>query len=775
MKYFKICVITVLIALCSILWGDISVSIHQRGDSVDVRLEPIDLGAYILICGCAGETLMPGIVVDSALSIDFEIPACGSLTVRWTSIETVSVADVVPLDDYKVRIPGGWFRIGADVGDTIALVNSGADAAFINGARPDKWIFVDTFTVRTIEEPCSLYQQFIDYGGYSEQSYWKLHPPEVADPADSLIGWLANIWSGPATACTEGMMPVRGVSLYEALAYAHWQFGGTLPTEAEWEIVTRMNTGRIFPWGDVFCIPDYILTANVGDAIQCDSDPFAGGPGYPEFFTGDISASGCMSLSGNLVEWCIDRFESNYYGLVNTISPVLAPSSGENSAVRGGNFNTGHRYRASVFARAGFAHDSRQPHLGFRIVWRNSNGVPDEWLENTYTFDSSAPDTLGLLLPHGCLMDWVIDSFAIVFGEPVSGSISITPDDPLNIYPRWNAVPGETLWIVKLADVTVPGDLICIDISGLTDTVGNPLDIIDPICVPLCGTCIEIIQIPDTLWSPQGCYAQAELQIVNCSMLSMTIDSIITYLPFEILGDISAIAADETASVYVRFTPECTGIISAPIIVYGDFGIYSDSLLGYGCDEPLATAQPLQIAFGEICDTMCLDFQLIMNGCSEGMLEICDIYWTEDVNFNLNGILIGDTLYDSLSGQVCFDSLERGNQYDTLYFRFRPMGGVCCDNATISIPLSASCFGTACDPNTDIDAVLGNGTNFVEFSCIVEDVNIFDRWGRFVRKLEPDNFGVVEWDLTDKDRNLVPAGIYYWTSGKFKGDIIVLR
>jgi len=773
MKYFTIVLIFLTGAL---LWGDVSVAVHQNGDSMRVSIEPIGIGAYVRILGCNDSTIQEG-VFDSSATIDMEIPACGSLYVHWTSIDTISTADIMPMANYKVQIPGGWFKIGADVGDSTSLVDGGADESFIRACRPDRWVYVDTFIIRTIEEPCSLYAQFITDGGYSDTNLWKLNEREISNLADSMVGWdfrVSSSLDGSDIVCTDGRYPVRGISLYEALAYAHWQFG-TLPTESQWEVAARLNTGWVFPWGDVFCNPDYTVTANVSDGIQCAGDPFGGGPGYPEFFAGDSSASGCLCMGGNLSEWCLDSYQSNFYGLISPLDPKFVASFSDSRTVRGGNFNTGNLYRASVFERASFSPESRQAHIGFRVVWQNSDGIPNNWSDAVFTFDTTPPDTIAILLAHSCLMDWLADSFAMVFSEPVSGDVSLVPDDPANIYPRWNSSPGETLWIIKTADATTDSDSICVDISMLTDTVGNQILVSSPVCVPLCGTCLDIVQIPETLWAPQGCFTQGIVQIVNCSDISLTIDSTMTYAPFELYGDVLNIAAGDTANLTVRFTPDCSGRISVPIVLYGDFGLYSDSLVGYGCDQPFASVQPPSLDFGETCDTMCLPVKIISNGCSSGMLEVCDIFWNEGVNFTLDSVNIGDTLMDSLQGFVCFDSVERGEQIDTLHIRFRPIGGECCEFATLTLPVRATCFGTACDPHTDVEAVLGNGTNSVLFSCIVKNVEIYDRWGRFVVKLEPDKFGDVNWNLTDDDGNLVPAGVYIWKSGKFSGKIIVVR
>ncbi|RKZ34070.1 hypothetical protein DRQ33_02970 [bacterium] len=774
MRYIKI--LAIILAIGITCWGDISISVIQNGDSARVSLEPVGIGAYVRIIGCGESVLQQG-VFDTSAVMNFAIPTCGSLYVVWTPITTITPADVVPMAEYKVLIPGAWFRIGADVGDSMALVNGGADASFIREARPDRWVYVDTFIIRTIEEPCSLFAQFIADGGYEDTSLWKLSQWEIDNPADSMVGWQYRDsvgLDGTDIVCESGRYPVRRVSFYEALAYSHWEFG-TLPTEAQWEVAARLNTGTIFPWGDVFCIPDYNLTANVSEGIQCDDDPFTGGPGYPEFFAGDSSAAGCYSMGGNISEWCLDGYESNFYGMLDPLAPFFTGQSDENRAIRGGNFNTGYRYRASVFERSSFSPTSRQSHIGFRVAWCNSNGNPDEWFQEVFIFDQIGPETLAVIVPHGCLMDWVVDSFAIIFSEPVSGNISITPDMPSNIYPRWNNYPGETLWVIKQPVDLTGYDSVCVDISLLQDTVGNSLEITSPVCVPICGTCLEINQVPETLWAPQQCYTQGEIQIINCSDISLTVDSVLTYSPFEIYDDVINIAPDETVSLTVRFTPDCSGRISMPIVLYGNFGLYSDSLLGYGCDEPLAVAQPPALDFGETCDSMCLNINIFLNGCTAGMFEICDIFWMDGVNFNLYDITLGDTLTDSLTGTVCFDSLEKGENLDTLYIRFRPMGGVCCESATISIPVRATCFGTGCEPHTNVKAVLADGNNTVLFSCIDKDVTIFDRKGRFVRKLEPDKYGDVEWDLKDDNQNVVPAGVYYWISADTHDKIIVIR
>ncbi len=773
----KFAILAVLV-WAGIAAAGVALNVSQSGDSAVVRINPTDLGAYVRAIAC-GDTVFVG-VFDTAAVVRIAVPACGSLMIYWTPIETISTSDVVLLDSFKVMIPGGWFRIGADDGDSMALVNSGADDVFLRKARPARWVYVDSFAIRTIEEPCSLFARFVGDGGYDDSTLWEMSEWEVADPAQSLAGWnfkVAHSLDGSSVVarCTDGALPVRDITFYEALAYAHWQ-GGTLPTRAQWEVAARLNSGWIFPWGDEFCIPDYpdSATANVSDGIQCAPDTFGGGPGVPQAFVLDRSPAGCLSMGGNLSEWCLDRYSDNYYPMLDPISPSIPADTSDYRTVSGGNYNTGYLYRSSVFERNAANPESTQAHIGLRVVWYVGDGKPNNWYADTFAFDMVPPETVAVVVPHGCLMNWLPDSFAVVFSEPVVGTVFVSPNLPASVYHRWN-LARDTLWIVKQVIDTGLTDSICVDLSALEDTAGNHLGVSTPVCVPVCGSCIEVIQSPETLYSPVGCFAQAQLGIFNCSDIALRVDSVLTHSPFEVLGGVDVVAPGETTYLTVRFTPDCAGIISVPVLLYGNFGLFSAELVGYGCEEPLAVAQPPEINFGETCDTASEVLKIFLNGCSSGMFEVCDIRWDWGVYFTLDSLVEGDTLADSLVAWVRLDSVERGEMTDTLRITFRPVGGVCCENAGIAVPVSATCSGTGCEPSVEYDAVLADTAGYVRFSCVNGEVKIFSRTGRFVVKLVPDRLGFAEWNFEDENGNPVPAGVYFWVSGKKSGHIVILR
>jgi serine/threonine-protein kinase len=142
--------------------------------------------------------------------------------------------------------------------------------------------------------------------------------------------------------------PVFSISWEDAMAYTAWAGGidgtpYTLPTEEEWEKVTRGVDGRLHPWGDAF------------DPALCkmrDSQP---GRPFPEAigaFRTDISIYGVEGLGGSAREWCAD---TEYNG-----DPERRP-------VRGGGWDSG-AAQARATHRTGFHQWRVVSDVGFRLV-----------------------------------------------------------------------------------------------------------------------------------------------------------------------------------------------------------------------------------------------------------------------------------------------------------------------------------------------------------------------------------------------------------------------
>ncbi len=176
--------------------------------------------------------------------------------------------------------------------------------------------------------------------------------------------------------------PAVGVDWYEAMAYAAW-LGGSLPTEAQWELAARGREGREFPWGSED--PDC-------DRAQFDECEPLGSVPVCSKALGKTPETGLCDLAGNAWEWCRDRLSRNdLWQLIadpegrprissREQSDPVGPTEGEFRAVRGGSFEFDSR------ALRGGARHFSQPHegaatggvglfalghdgVGFRVAW----------------------------------------------------------------------------------------------------------------------------------------------------------------------------------------------------------------------------------------------------------------------------------------------------------------------------------------------------------------------------------------------------------------------
>ncbi len=122
-----------------------------------------------------------------------------------------------------------------------------------------------------------------------------------------------------------------------------------LPTEAEWEYACQAGTGSDFSFGD---------SLSKEQANFESSQPVEVGKFPP-------NAWGLCDMHGNVMEWCWDWYDAEYYGSSPTVDPQ-GPPSGTLRVVRGGawNSNTG---ECRTAYRAAYRPDTRAENLGFRL------------------------------------------------------------------------------------------------------------------------------------------------------------------------------------------------------------------------------------------------------------------------------------------------------------------------------------------------------------------------------------------------------------------------
>ena len=179
----------------------------------------------------------------------------------------------------------------------MTLVLGGDYPVRLNGFHTREVISLDEFLIDRYEVTNGEYKEFVDAGGYSRPEFWS-QPDFVKD--GRRLSWEEAMATfvdttdraGPATwefgDYPEGTAgyPVRGVSWYEAVAYAEFR-GKTLPT--------------VFHWARAAMSPGEHLSTLSAELIPASNFGGEGPARVGEF--GGVGPYGTYDMAGNVREW----------------------------------------------------------------------------------------------------------------------------------------------------------------------------------------------------------------------------------------------------------------------------------------------------------------------------------------------------------------------------------------------------------------------------------------------------------------------------------------
>ena len=239
-----------------------------------------------------------------------------------------------------VLIPAGEFQMGSNDGD--------------DDEKPVHTVYVDAFHIDKYEVTNAQYKMFVD----ANLQWRKDRIPRAYHDGNYL-----KHWNGDNYPEGEGNHPIVYVSWYAAMAYAKWA-GKRLPTEAEWEKASRGGlVGQKYPWGNSIDSSKANYGGQFGDTTLVGK--------Y------DPNTYGLYDMAGNVLEWCLDVYDKNFYAF----SPRQNPVSGiniskiisdftnvkDNCVLRGGSwFSEGQHARVANRRFRTSLHTSAS--VGFRCV-----------------------------------------------------------------------------------------------------------------------------------------------------------------------------------------------------------------------------------------------------------------------------------------------------------------------------------------------------------------------------------------------------------------------
>ncbi len=252
---------------------------------------------------------------------------------------------------------------------------------------PPRRVAVSGFSISRFAVTNDIFARFVEETGYqttAEREGWSfVFEGHLVRPADYTASpphtpWWRQVhgacWKspeGPGTGLkARGDHPVTHVSWHDAVAFCQFT-GMRLPREAEWEFAARGGLRQAkYPWGNAQR-PGDTHPHNVwqGQFPELDTaeDGYAGTAPVDAFAPNGF---GLHNMTGNVWEWCADRFGDLPPRKHPPVRDPEGPDHGPGRVTRGGSFMCHASYceRYFVHSRTFNTSDSSTGHTGFRVV-----------------------------------------------------------------------------------------------------------------------------------------------------------------------------------------------------------------------------------------------------------------------------------------------------------------------------------------------------------------------------------------------------------------------
>ena len=257
-----------------------------------------------------------------------------------------------PVSFEMVALPGGTFEMGSPPDEAGRSADEG----------PRHSVTVGALWVGKYEVTWDEYDRFA-FGA-------AVPAPQRADTGAGLVTRPTPPYGDESFGFGKGRQPVINITHHAAMEYARWLSQATghayrLPTEAEREYFARAGSAEAYPFGrDVSG-----LAAVAWYAANAQGRPHPVG-------SKAANAFGLFDTLGNVTEWCLDRYDPDFYARSPAKAPVLLPTDRRYPDVtRGGSWADEPAQLRSAARRASTEAWSRRDPQRPQSIWWHTDAM----------------------------------------------------------------------------------------------------------------------------------------------------------------------------------------------------------------------------------------------------------------------------------------------------------------------------------------------------------------------------------------------------------------